>query len=153
MRLSIGSATDHRLNFVNKLILGIQTIKNYAWEEPISHRIQDLRKSECRRFLKLYFCKGLSDGITRNANIRLAIPVVLVPLAKGEPLVASTIFTALSLVDSLSTNVNNLNFAISGAVDYVSVIKRAESVLLLEEKKEIGSSSQSIELPVRIKVK
>ena len=35
-RLSIGEATDRRLNLLNKLILGIQTIKSYVWEGPIT---------------------------------------------------------------------------------------------------------------------
>lgn len=55
VRLSIGSATDRRIGLVNKLILGIQTIKNYVWEEPIIEQVDKARRVECRRFLKLYF--------------------------------------------------------------------------------------------------
>ena len=90
---------------------------------------------ECRRFLRLYFWKGFSDGISRNANILLGFPIVLVPLAHGEPLVSTSIFTAFSLLDTIAVNsVKNLNFGMNAMADYYSVIKRAESVLLLEEK-------------------
>ena len=102
VRLSIGSVTDRRLNLVNQLIQGIQTIKNYVWEKPIISHIQRSRRVECRLLLKLYFWKGFSDGIYRNANVILAFPIVLVPLAQGRPLIASAIFSALSLVDSLA---------------------------------------------------
>ena len=90
---------------------------------------------ECRRFLRLYFWKDFSDGISRNANILLGFPIVLVPLARGEPLVAASIFTAFSLLDTIAVNsVKNLNFGMNAMADYYSVIKRTESVLLLEEK-------------------
>ena len=38
-RLTIGVATDRRLRLINSLILGIQTIKSYVWEEPIIQSI------------------------------------------------------------------------------------------------------------------
>ena len=101
-RLHIGAATDRRLNLVNKLILGIQTIKSYDWEEPITQRIKETRRIECRRFLRLYFWKGFSDGVSKNAGVLLAFPIILVPLAEGRALVASAILTALSLVDSIA---------------------------------------------------
>ena len=63
-RLQIGSVTDRRISLVNSLILGIQTIKNYVWEQPVIDRILKARRVECRRFLCLYFWKGLSDGIS-----------------------------------------------------------------------------------------
>ena len=136
-RLSIGLATDRRLNLINKLIQGIQTIKIYVWEEPILSHIQHSRRVECRRFLKLQFWKGFSDGIYRNANVIMAFPIVLVPLAQGRPLVASTIFTALSVAYSLAyDNMMRLNYGMGATSGYYSVIKRIESVLLLKEKEE-----------------
>ena len=39
VRLRIGAATDRRIGLVNKLILGVQTIKNYVWERPIVDHI------------------------------------------------------------------------------------------------------------------
>ena len=142
-RLAIGQATDRRLNLVNKLIVGIQTIKNYVWEEPIIHRIQSSRRVECRRLLKLFFWKGFSDGISWNAILILSFPVILVPLAHGQPLVASTIFTALSLLENIALNsVKTLNFAMNAMADYYSVIKRAEQVLLLEDKESQPPSDE-----------
>ena len=121
--LSIGSATDWRINFVNKLIQGIQTIKNYVWEEPIIHNIQRSRRVECRALLKLYLWNGFIDGMYRNTNMLLAFPIVLVPLAEGRTLVASTVFTALSLVDSLTLNIGYFNFGMNAALGYHSVSK------------------------------
>ena len=152
-RLAIGQATDRRLNLVNKLILGIQTIKNYFWEEPIIHRIRSSRRVECRGLLRLFFWKGFSDGIFRNANLILSFPIILVPLAHGQPLVASTIFTAISLLDNIAlTSVKNLNMGVNSMADYYSVIKRAEQVLLLEEKENQPHSDELL-LPTRVLAK
>ena len=65
-----------------------------------------------------------------------ALPIILVPLAQGKPLVASSIFTALSLVDNLTANILNLTFGLNSAADFYAVVKRMEQVLLLEEKEE-----------------
>ena len=134
-RLQIGEKTDRRLNLVNKLIQGIQTIKTYVWEEPIISKIQKARRAECRRFLTLYWWKGVSEGITKNTNLLLALPILLLPLARGKPLIASTIFPALGLADSLTEIVvKNLNYGINAAAIYYSVILRVEEVLLIPEK-------------------
>ena len=77
----IGEASDRRLNLINKLIQGIQTVKNYVWEDPIIYNALKARRVECRRFLSLYFWKCLSEGITRNSNALLGLPIVLIPLA------------------------------------------------------------------------
>ena len=75
--------------------------------------------------------KGLSDGVTRNSNNLLALPIIMVPLARGQLLVASTIFTALSMADLIGTTISDISSGINALADYYSVIKRVEEVLLL----------------------
>ena len=80
----------------------------------------------------------------------MGVPIVLVPLARGEPLVVASIFTAFSLVDTISVeSVKNLNFGMNVAADYYSVIKRAEQVLLLEEKQKQPQSDE-LNPPLRV---
>ena len=95
-------------------------------------RIEGARRAECKAFLKLYCLKGFSEGFFRNFNIILSFPVVLLPLAEGHPLQASTIFTALTILDILTFNVMiNLSLGGNAAAEYYSVIKRVQHVLLL----------------------
>ena len=83
--------------------------------------IQEARKVECRRFVKLYFWKGLSEGITRNSSTLLSLVVVLLPLAQDKPLGASVVFSALAFADSIAYNsVRTFNHGISVAADYFS---------------------------------
>ena len=83
MRLLIARATDTRLNLINKLILGISTIKIYSWEEPLIEGVKKARRLECRRFLKQFIMKGVSDGLYRNVRIMLWMPVILVQVLQG----------------------------------------------------------------------
>ena len=131
----MGEAPDRRLNLISKFIQGIQTIKSYVWENPITLKVQNARRNELRRFLKFYWWTGVSEGITRNSNSLLTLPILLAPLARGEPLLASTVFTALGLADSITySSLKNINYGINAAALYYSVIRRIEEVLLLPEK-------------------
>ena len=66
---------------MNKLIMGIQTIKHYVWEKPTLQKIEKVRGLECSKLLTLLFWKGFSEGTTRNSSALLALPIVLLPLA------------------------------------------------------------------------
>ena len=122
-RLAIGAASDRRLNLIDKLLLGIQTVKSYLWEEPMICSIERSRKIEFRRLLRYYFCKGL---------------------------VASAVFTALSLIDNLTKNIINLTYGMNSVADCYSVIKRTEEVLLLEEKEDQSTQQSQLPPPLRV---
>ena len=79
-----------------------------------------------------------------------SLPIILVPLAQGKPLVASSIFSALSIIDKLTDNIVNLTYGLSSAADYYAVIKRTEEVLLLEEKEEQPLQQNQLLSPCRI---
>ncbi len=136
IRLSIAKASDRRLNVINKLILGIRTIKTYAWEEPIIKNAQHARHVECRRFLKQFCVKGCSDGIFRNSVVLLWMPVILIKVYMGDELVASSLFTAMNMLASLGfTTIFFLNLGMNSAAEYSTVIKRIQEVLLLADIK------------------
>ena len=70
------------------------------------------RERECRQFVTLYYWKGLSEGLTRNTSTILSLPILMVPLFQSKPLVASVIFTALSLTDTFRSTGQSLNSVI-----------------------------------------
>ena len=112
-------------------------------------RILSSRRMECRRFVKLQSLTGLSDGLSRNSSVLIGMPIVLVPLLTGQPLIASSIFIALSLADTLARSILCMSNGLKGATDCYSVIKRTEDVLLLEEK-DITLENEDIISPMRI---
>ena len=136
-RLLIGASTDRRVGLLHKLILGIQTVKNYVWEQPIIKQIERVRRKECCGFARLYCLKGLTEGIFHNFSILLSLAIILIPLSRGTPLESSTVFTALTVVDYLSLYiVQNLSDGGNAVAEYYSVIARVQEVLPLEEKEE-----------------
>ena len=44
MRLYTSKATDERLNIIDKLIMGIRTIKTYVWEAPTIKQAEGARR-------------------------------------------------------------------------------------------------------------
>ena len=82
MRLKIAKETDRRLNFVNTLILGIQTIKNQVWEENIVGRVKEARKKEYSRYQKMWCAKSFGRGFFFTAKLLFSFPIILVPLLK-----------------------------------------------------------------------
>ena len=104
IRESIHIATDSRINIINKLIMGIQTVKSYAWEQALKNKAIEARAIEARR-LKKHFCLfGCGDGFFRYSNILFSFPLVLVPLFQGLRIDASYIFVALSLTEYLAVS-------------------------------------------------
>lgn len=132
IRLLIASATDTRLNLINKLILGIATIKMYSWEEPLIEGAKKARRVECRRFLKSFIMKGLSDGLYRNVRVVMWMPVILAKVWEGELLLASSIFVMMNMMGTLGFNtIFRINLAMNSVAEYSTVLKRIEEVLLL----------------------
>ena len=115
----------------------MRTIKSYAWEDPIIKNAKDARHIECRRFFKQFCVKGASDGIFRNSVTLLWMPVILIKVAQGEELVASSLFSAMNMLASLGfTTIFFLNLGMNSAAEYSTVIKRIQEVLLLDEIKD-----------------
>ena len=99
LRLKISKETDRRLNFVNTLILGIQTIKNQVWEEKIVERVKEARKKEYSRYQKMWSVKSFGRGFFFNAKLLLSFPIILIPLAQGKLLQAAVVFPAMTMAD------------------------------------------------------
>ena len=55
----------------------------YSWEEPLIEGTKKARKVECRRFLKQFIMKSISDGIYRNVRVLLWMPVILAKVLEG----------------------------------------------------------------------
>ncbi len=133
-RLLIAKASDSRLNVINKLILGIRTIKTYSWEDPIITSAKRSRRVECRRFLSQFAMKGATDGLYRNIRVLLWLPVILAKVWSGELLLASSIFTVMNMLGSLGfATIFRINLAMNSVAEYTTVMNRIQEVLLLEE--------------------
>ena len=64
----------------------------------------------------------------------LSLPVLLVPILAGQPLQSTTTFFAITLLSILSLNaLTTINMGVTALINYISVFRRVQNVLLLPE--------------------
>ncbi len=130
----MGQATDKRLSYINNLLTGIRTIKSYLWETKIAASVERARSAEKSSYLCQFSVIAIGYGLVRNSQILMWIPLLLTPLAGGSPLVSSDVFSAVALLSGFCRTVIYFPFlAFNGAANYISVLKRVQEVLLLDE--------------------
>ena len=134
LRLRIASATDSRLNFIQNLIKGVQTVKSYGWEQLLVDRAKKARQTEIARFKSYFAVSGFFEGLLSYCDPLLALPLLLALVLRQVPLDAPTLLFSLSLVSNLSTlGLSPVNCALDSAANLVSIIRRIQNILLLPE--------------------
>lgn len=102
MRLKISEETDRRLNIVNTLILGIQTIKSQVWEEKLVEKVKGAWKKEYRQYQAMWCVKGFGGGFFFISRLLFSIPIILIPLARGNLLHAAVVFPGITIADFIA---------------------------------------------------
>ena len=94
-------AKDARTKRTVESIGNMKLLKLFGWEDSFSSDIRDHRREELRRHIARGVVKAASSAIS-NAVPALVLVVTLRAYAKaGNPIAASTIFTAISLFNQL----------------------------------------------------
>eukprot|EP00986_Skeletonema_menzelii_P005340 scaffold1924_cov140-Skeletonema_menzelii.AAC.4 len=102
-RLSVKEieAKDARMKKTTESISNMQLLKLMSWENLFARDIQSQRDEELRRHTKRGAVRALSQAISNTAPA-ISLVATLTAYAKtGKPVVASTIFTAISLFNQL----------------------------------------------------
>jgi ABC-type bacteriocin/lantibiotic exporter with double-glycine peptidase domain len=94
-------AKDARTKRTSEAIANMKLLKLQAWEPYFAKDIQSYRSEELNRHASRGIIRALNQAIG-NAVPALVLVVTLAAYAKtGQPIVASTIFTAISLFNQL----------------------------------------------------
>eukprot|EP00985_Skeletonema_marinoi_P002055 scaffold834_cov144-Skeletonema_marinoi.AAC.2 len=102
-RLSVKEieAKDARMKKTTESVSNMQLLKLMSWENLFAKDIQCQRDEEMRRHTKRGAVRALSQAISNTAPA-ISLVATLTAYAKtGKPVVASTIFTAISLFNQL----------------------------------------------------
>ncbi len=102
-RLSVKEieAKDARMKRTTESVSNMQLLKLMSWENIFARDIQSQRDEELRRHTKRGAVRALSQAISNTAPA-ISLVATLTAYAKtGKPIVASTIFTAISLFNQL----------------------------------------------------
>jgi ATP-binding cassette subfamily C (CFTR/MRP) protein 1 len=102
-RLSVKEieAKDARMKKTTESVTNMQLLKLMSWEHLFARDIQSQREEEMRRHTKRVVVRAFSQAISNTAPA-ISLVATLTAYAKtGKPVVASTIFTAISLFNQL----------------------------------------------------
>ena len=102
-RLSVKEieAKDARMKKTTESVSNMQLLKLMGWENKFANDIQNQRDEELRRHTKRGAVRAISQAISNTAPA-ISLVATLTAYAKtGKPVVASTIFTAISLFNQL----------------------------------------------------
>ncbi|GAK67638.1 ABC transporter family protein [Moesziomyces antarcticus] len=120
--------TDKRNKAVNEVVGGIRVVKQFAWEQPYSDRVAELRKKEMAFHRVRLYLRSL------NLALAFATPTIATVLSfvtyalVGNELDAAILFSSLSFFTLLRTPLQFLPIAWNAVVDAKNAADRIEKV-------------------------
>ncbi|CDR88146.1 related to ATP-binding cassette transporter protein [Sporisorium scitamineum] len=128
--------TDKRNKAVNEVVGGIRVVKQFAWEQPYSERIAELRKKEMAFHRVRLYLRSL------NLALAFATPTIATVLSfvtyalVGNELDAAVLFSSLSFFTLLRTPLQFLPIAWNAVVDAKNAADRIEKVFDAEIQRD-----------------
>ena len=98
-------------------------------------KVMEARATESARQVSYFSLRAFFEGFYYYSIALVVVPLVLVPLiAGGHPLPASTLFSAIGLVQILiDSGLVQFNDGLGSLANILSVLRRIEAVLQLPE--------------------
>jgi len=126
-------AKDARMKKTTESIGNMQLLKLQSWEGIFANDVQNHREDEMRRHTKRGAVRALNQAVS-NAVPTITLVVTLSAYAKtGKPIVASTIFTAISLFNQLRFPLFFYPMLIDSMANGRNSLRRISSYLAQEE--------------------
>lgn len=129
------SKTDERVRIASEIIEGISVIKAYAWEEPITRKVEEARRAELLAIWRVNCLSTISDALWNSITpvvtaVTLSSYTLLNP---HDPLTAVQAFTAIALLDILAEPLFTIPQVLHSIVQALVASKRMERLFLLPE--------------------
>ena len=126
-------AKDERMKKTTESIVNMTLLKLLVWENIFANGVQGHREEELRKLKQRGSIRALNTAIS-NAVPTITLVVTLSAYAKtGRPIVASTIFTAISLFNQLRFPLLFYPMLIDSMANGKNSIRRISSYLLQDE--------------------
>ena len=93
---------------MSEIINSMRLIKMYAWEQPFTQRIDNLRKDEVKNLRKAAFLQSLTSTISPSITIVAGFATFLTMTLAGVDLVTTKAFTILSIFNAMQVDELNL---------------------------------------------
>ncbi|CAG2106728.1 unnamed protein product [Medioppia subpectinata] len=146
IRQKTAKLTDSRIRLMQEIIAGMRVIKMYAWEQPFALLVATARNcsnkvpydkgrlSEVKQIRWSNFLKGVNQSINFVLIRVIIYACFLTYVLTGGLLSAETAFATIAYFDAIRITIGyNAPMAVSALGEIISVIKRMQDFLLLEE--------------------
>jgi len=146
-------AKDARTKRTTECISSMKLLKLQSWEDFFARDVQEHREEELKRHTKRGVVRALNQAIS-NAVPAITLVVTLSAYARaGRPMVASTIFTAITLFQQLRFPLFFYPMLLDSMANGLNALRRISSFLAQEEitpyveyRPKIDGKGGSIEL-------
>ncbi|XP_057338415.1 ATP-binding cassette sub-family C member 5-like isoform X4 [Microplitis mediator] len=126
--------SDQRVSAANEIFNCIKLIKMYAWEDPFSLNLLELRNKEKSWLAKMCITRSYGSSLTVTIPIIAAIISFLVHVAGGYSLSAAQVFPFVLLLNSQTRHmISFFEVAITTVVNTRVSFARIKSVMSMEE--------------------
>lgn len=125
---------DRRVKIMNEILQGIKAVKFYAWEQPFTKGVTDIRREELKVYGRTIVVR--SGFITLMMIIPTLIAVVTFTFFTAvfhNELLPERVFTGIALLNQLRAPVMMLPMVINALIDAKIAAKRIELFLDLED--------------------
>ena len=126
-------AKDSRMKKTTESIGNMQLLKLQGWESIFANDVQSYREEELKRHTKRGAVRALSQAISNTAPTISLVATFSAYAKTGKPIVASTIFTAISLFNQLRFPLFFYPMLIDSMANGQNSLRRISSYLTREE--------------------
>nr|XP_043635649.1 ABC transporter C family member 12-like [Erigeron canadensis] len=126
--------TDKRVGLMTEILVAVDTVKCYAWEQSFQSKIQTIRKDELLWLWKAQFLQACNNFILNSLPVLVAVISFGFFTLLGGDLTPSRAFTSLSLFTVLRTPLSRLPNIITQAANAYVSLQRLEELFLAEER-------------------
>ncbi|CAI5942587.1 unnamed protein product [Closterium sp. NIES-65] len=145
--------TGRRVKVINELLQGIRVVKCYAWEQPFTAAIAGIRSVELKAMRSRVWLRAV------QTCFMLATPTLIMvvtfafyaEVAKGS-MMASTVFTALSLFNSLRIPLMIYPFVINSVLAGHVSLQRLGKYLSSPEMQHVQKNEDKGDDPVAVSI-
>ncbi|XP_048505771.1 probable multidrug resistance-associated protein lethal(2)03659 isoform X1 [Athalia rosae] len=134
LRLRVALRTDTRIRLMDEIINGIQVIKMYAWEEPLSLLVEIARRKEVQEIRKNVFIQGITGSFDSYLPRLCIFITILVYVSLGNVITAEQVFLTTAFYNILRIQMTQgLPNALLQIAETSVSIRRLRNFMLLAE--------------------
>uniref|UniRef100_A0A8D9EWB0 ABC-type xenobiotic transporter n=2 Tax=Cacopsylla melanoneura TaxID=428564 RepID=A0A8D9EWB0_9HEMI len=127
------SEKDERVRLMSEILLGIRSIKLYAWEKFFIERINQTRARELYYLKWRKYLDALCVYFWATTPVTMSLTTFSTYVMLGNPLTAATVFTSMALLNMLIGPLNAFPWVLNGLMEAWVSVKRIQKLLNLPE--------------------